>query len=77
MMTEPMAKEQGIFMDKWDQRATKEVTSYDHVVSLVVMNVGTAWDRGSLRANKVYWRTERSRGGRRTMGHLKAEKKAW
>ena len=77
MMTEPMAKEQGIDMDKWDLRATKEVTGYDRVVSLRVMNVRTAWDRGSLRANKVYWRTERSRGGRRTMGHLKAEKKAW
>ena len=28
MMTEPMAKEQGIDMDKWDLRATKEVTGY-------------------------------------------------
>ena len=58
-------------------RATKEVTGYDRVVSLRVINARTAWDRGSLSANKMYWRTERSRAGRRTMGYLKAEKKAW
>ena len=63
LMTEPMAREQGIYMDNWDLRATKEVTGYDRVVSLRVMNVRTAWDRGSLRAKEVYWRTERSRGG--------------
>ena len=68
LLTSPMAKEQGIDMDNWDLRATKEVTGYDRVVSLRVRNIRTAWDRGSLRANKVYWRTERSRGGRRTRG---------
>ena len=77
LLTSPMAKEQGIDMDNWDLRATKEVTGYDRVVSLRVRNIRTAWDRGSLRANKVYWRTKRSSGGRRTMGHLKNEKRAW
>ena len=69
MLTEPMAKEQGIVMANWDLRATKLVTGYDRVVSLRVRNARTAWDRGSLRANKVYWRTDRRRGVRRIMGH--------
>lgn len=53
-LTEPMAKEQGVVMDNWDLRATKLVTGYDRVVSLRVRSVRTAWDRGSLRANKLY-----------------------
>ena len=61
MLTEPMAKEQGIVMANWDLRATKLVTGYDRVVSLCVRNARTAWDRGSLRASKMYWRTERRR----------------
>ena len=52
LLTSPMAKEQGIDMNNWDLRATKEVTGYDRVVSLRVRNIQTAWDRGSLRANK-------------------------
>ena len=74
--TSPMAKEQDININNMVLRATKEVTGYDRVVLLRVRNIQTAWDRGSLRAKKVYWRTERSRAGRRTMGHLKNEKKA-
>ena len=43
MLTEPMAKEQGIVMANWDLRATKLVRGYDRVVTLRVRNVRTAW----------------------------------
>ena len=52
ILTEPMAKEQGIVMANWDLRATKLVTGYDRVVSLRVRNVRKAWDRGSLRTRE-------------------------
>jgi len=45
LVTEPMAKEQGVVMDDWDLRATKAVTGYDRVVSLRVRIVRTAWDK--------------------------------
>ena len=63
-------------MANWDLRATKLVTGYDRVVTLHVRNIRTAWDRGSLRANKVQGRTERRRGVRRTIGLLTGVKEA-
>ena len=77
MLTEPIAKKQGIVMANSDLKATKLVTGYDRVVSLRVRNVRMAWDRGSLRAKKMYLRTERRRGDKRTMGHLIDVEKAW
>lgn len=62
---------------KWDLKATQVVTGYDRVVTLRVRNARTAWDRGSLRASKVCWRTERRRGARFTMGHPSPRKDAW
>ena len=47
------------------------------MVSLRVRNVRMAWDRGSLRAKKMYLRTERRWGDRRTMGHLIDVENAW
>jgi len=70
LMTESMVKEQGIVMENLDLRVTKVVTGYDRVVSLRFRNMRTAWDRESLMAEKLYWRMERRRGDRRTMGHL-------
>ena len=52
MLTEPMAKKQGIVMVNWDLKATKLVTVYDRVVSLRVRNVRRTWERGSLRRAK-------------------------
>ena len=54
MLTEPMAKEQGIAIANWDLRATKLVRRYNRVITLLVRNVCGAWDRGPRRANKVH-----------------------
>jgi len=67
MLTEPMAKKQGIVMVNWDLKATKLVTVYDRVVPMrqkCEEDVG----KGLTEASKMYLRTERRRGDRRTMG---------
>ena len=43
MLTEPIAKKQGIVMANSDLKATKLVTGYDWVGSLRVRNVRTMW----------------------------------
>ena len=52
MLTEPVAKKQGIVMANSDLKATKLVTGYDRAVSLRVRNVRRTWERGSLRRAK-------------------------
>ena len=52
MLTELVAKKQGIVISNSDLKATKLVTGYDRVVSLRVRHVRMTWERGSLRRAK-------------------------